>query len=122
MKRTPISRKTRLQPVSAKRRALGPERMATRNAVFERAAGICEARTERCTYFGCDVHEIKTRARGGSITDERNCLLLCRECHSKITVEISFATEHGFIVSTYATAEDLIDAEERRRAYRRGRG
>lgn len=38
-----------------------------------------------CTRIGCDPHEIRTRARGGSITDPDNIVLLCRQHHDHIT-------------------------------------
>jgi predicted metal-binding protein len=32
-----------------------------------------------------DMHEILSRARGGSITDPDNILLVCRSCHRWVT-------------------------------------
>ena len=31
-----------------------------------------------------DVHELKRRSQGGSITDESNCMAVCRKCHRRI--------------------------------------
>ena len=44
-----------------------------------------------------DVHEIKSRARGGSITDLNNLAVLCRPCHSWITTNPKAATEQGWL-------------------------
>ena len=53
---------------------------------------------ERCRYsFATDVHEILTRARGGSITDLNNLAVLCRPCHSWITEHPKEAHEQGWL-------------------------
>jgi len=41
----------------------------------------------RCgaTGVGLDAHELLSRARGGSITDLANIVLLCRSCHDDVT-------------------------------------
>jgi hypothetical protein len=44
-----------------------------------------------------DVHEIKSRARGGSITDESNLCCLCRKCHSWVTQNPELAYEQGWV-------------------------
>jgi 5-methylcytosine-specific restriction endonuclease McrA len=31
-----------------------------------------------------DIHELKRRSQGGSITDESNCMAVCRQCHRRI--------------------------------------
>ena len=31
-----------------------------------------------------DIHELKRRSQGGSITDESNCMAVCRKCHQRI--------------------------------------
>lgn len=36
-----------------------------------------------CHKIGTDVNEILPRSSGGSVTDHRNRVLACRECHSK---------------------------------------
>lgn len=43
-----------------------------------------------------DIHEIKSRARGGSITDPSNCVALCRKCHTYITINPKIAHEEGW--------------------------
>jgi 5-methylcytosine-specific restriction endonuclease McrA len=44
-----------------------------------------------------DVHEIKSRARGGSIVDESNLCCLCRKCHSWVTQNPELAYEQGWV-------------------------
>lgn len=48
-----------------------------------------------------DVHEIKTRARGGSITDPSNLVCLCRPCHDLITRDPKTAHEHGWVKNSW---------------------
>ena len=43
-----------------------------------------------------DVHELLSRARGGSITDESNLVCLCRPCHDLITRNPQQAKEQGW--------------------------
>jgi len=108
MKRSPIN------PVSKKRRGVLTERNKTRNIVLGRAE-YCEASIEAvCWTTPTDVHEIKTRARGGSITDPDNCLALCRACHSFITDNPAWALEHGYVVHAWATNADMVAAQRAR--------
>ena len=44
-----------------------------------------------------DVHEIKSRARGGSILDERNLACLCRPCHNWVTSHPQEAHDEGWL-------------------------
>lgn len=103
MKRTPLRRRTRLRGMSPKRKALNELR---RIFVAEQLAAKpwCEARIyPLCTGRAVDVHELKTRARGGSITDPDNVLALCRACHHHITVNPAWAVEHGFMRHSWET-------------------
>jgi len=43
-----------------------------------------------------DVHELKSRARGGSITDESNVVAICRNCHTWITTHPAEAEAAGW--------------------------
>jgi 5-methylcytosine-specific restriction endonuclease McrA len=53
---------------------------------------------ERCeSARSTEVHELLSRARGGSITDEKNCVALCHECHSWITTNPAEATADGWL-------------------------
>ena len=44
-----------------------------------------------------DVHEVKSRARGGSITDIKNLRCLCRPCHNWITSHPEEAHAQGWL-------------------------
>lgn len=44
-----------------------------------------------------DVHELLTRARGGSILDEDNCRAVCRSCHIWIGLNPAKAAEEGWL-------------------------
>lgn len=48
-----------------------------------------------------DVHEIKSRARGGSITDPANLVAVCRLCHNWITTHPREAKEQGWLKSSW---------------------
>jgi len=57
---------------------------------------------ERCTQArSTDVHELKSRARGGSITDIENLVALCRPCHSWITTHPKEATAEGWLKNSW---------------------
>lgn len=43
-----------------------------------------------------DVHELKSRGRGGSITDETNVVAICRPCHNWITTHPAEAEAQGW--------------------------
>jgi hypothetical protein len=101
--------------MSKKRRSQLTDRAKTRTLVLARARNLCQARINGvCTDYAQDVHEILTRARGGSITDPDNCLALCRRCHSWLTDHPQFSDEWGFTVHAGATPEDMKHAELKR--------
>ncbi len=108
-------KRTRLRPMSAKRAAIADERRAfVRRILSERPQ--CEARNflrpivgglagvdqdrvvaalRGCTWRSVEVHELLSRARGGSIVDYANCVPLCHECHRWVTTEPRLATMAG---------------------------
>lgn len=104
----PIERKTRIRPVSKKREALN---RARRDFVagFLAAHPRCQAgplvmpvdHRHRCDLWSCDVHEVVTRARGGSILDADNCRAICRACHDWIHSHPADATTVGLLASRY---------------------
>lgn len=69
-----------LNPVSDKRRKANRERARMAVDVFG-ANPPCA----RCGRPADDLHELLSRARGGSITDPGNCVPLCRDCHDDVT-------------------------------------
>lgn len=48
-----------------------------------------------------EVHEIKSRARGGSILDENNLAILCHDCHRWITEHPAEATNQGWLAHSW---------------------
>lgn len=95
-----LKRTGRLKPRSKKRADLYRT---------ERAPLVAQLLTDNPTCQRChrapavDVHEIKTRARGGSITDLDNLALLCRPCHSWVTVNVAEATAEGWLRNSWDT-------------------
>lgn len=58
-----------------------------------------------CRLRSCDIHERKTRARGGSITDRENLLAVCRPCHNWIGANIHMAEELGLLLHSWDEVE-----------------
>lgn len=88
MKRTPLRRRSR------KRERL----YATFRTPLVAALLADNPLCQRChTAYATDVHEIKTRARGGSILDPDNLALLCRPCHSWITTHPAAGHDEGLM-------------------------
>jgi len=65
----------------------------------------------RCIVPGCprladDLHEPLTRARGGSITDEANCVPMCRGHNDDLAhlpeSELGWAYQLGLLVHSWA--------------------
>jgi 5-methylcytosine-specific restriction endonuclease McrA len=52
-----------------------------------------------------DVHEVKSRGRGGSILDRSNCRAVCRECHDWIGNNPEQAEAEGWLVSQWQPNE-----------------
>jgi 5-methylcytosine-specific restriction endonuclease McrA len=94
MRRTASSlRCSGLNPVSKKRAAANRERTKALRPLRE-AQTWCT----RCgvSGVGLDAHELLSRARGGSITDLDNIVLLCRSCHDLITTSPALAEAEGW--------------------------
>ena len=52
---------------------------------------------ERChKQRSTDIHERLSRARGGDILDETNCVALCSFCHHMITIHPAMAEAEGW--------------------------
>jgi len=101
MKRSPLKRTGRLRSRSKKteakyrvRRKLVEELLSTRTRCEAGIEGICTSRS-------VDVHEIKTRGRGGSILDRANLLCLCRPCHQYVTEHPKEAHALGLVVHAW---------------------
>lgn len=97
-------RRTPVKPVSAKRQRENRQRRAMADQRWpDRREGtvMCGCGRPECNRRADDLHEIKSRARGGSITDETNCVPLARECHDEITFkpesELGWAYDLGLL-------------------------
>jgi len=91
MKRTPLRR------VSKKRQSLMRQRRTFVQSLLEEQPPcvVCKDR------FAVDVHEPLTRARGGSIVDPDNAVVVCRGCHDWIHDHPEEATLKGLLRSQY---------------------
>ena len=79
-------RSKKREAIYRKRRPLVEQLLAERS--------ICE----RCgTNPSREIHEVVTRARGGSILDPANCRALCRRCHAWVTEHPKQAHEEGLM-------------------------
>jgi hypothetical protein len=104
----PPERRTRLRPVSKKRQRTAQARRLFVEGLLK-ARPYCEAGMalrlyadyHRCSGFSTDVHEVRTRARGGSILDPANCRAICRACHSFIHENPNIATWAGLLESQF---------------------
>lgn len=109
----PLQRRTRLRPVSDKRRAIQRQRRELVDRVLT-TRPRCEVgdiirgtdRIHPCHIWATDVHEPLTRARGGSIIDEDNTLSVCRSCHDWIHHHPSEAQMLGLLRSQYGRNND----------------
>ena len=73
----------RIRAVSKKRAAENRRRRALIARMQEDGRPSCV----NCGAPAEDLHELLSRARGGSISDPANCVPICRPCHT-------YATEH----------------------------
>ena len=97
-----------IRSVSAKRARENAQRRRVIAEVTLRR-NICEAGTliatadsgHRCQRGGVDIHEPLTRARGGSITDPENMVVVCRACHNWIHHNPALATTLRLLVHSY---------------------
>lgn len=88
---------------SAKAAALVDARAAVRWRLLAERGAQCEGcpvtpvGNRRDPRLWSDLHEVLTRARGGSITDPANILCLCRECHRWVTEHEEEARALGLV-------------------------
>jgi hypothetical protein len=83
-RRTGLARTGRLKARSAKTAKFYREVRAPLVARLLAERPRCEARIG-CSGASADVHEIVSRARGGSLVDEANLACVCRDCHTYLT-------------------------------------
>lgn len=99
--------------VSKKRAVLNRQRAKFVRQVLAEVP-YCEARLDGCTRRSTDVHEILTRARGGSIIDRKNVAALCRRCHAFITVHPEWSHRSGYMLSSWSNENDAERARLKR--------
>jgi 5-methylcytosine-specific restriction endonuclease McrA len=57
---------------------------------------------ERCgSARSTEVHELRSRARGGSILDPGNCVTFCHSCHHFVTVSPLTAAAEGWLLPSW---------------------
>lgn len=88
MKRTPIRyRSKKMEHLYATERRALVQQLLTERPVCQR----CRKSVSQ------DIHELKSRARGGSITDIENLVAICRDCHRWITDNPKMAAQQGWL-------------------------
>lgn len=93
-----LRRRARLRPRSAKRDRLYRQQRRPLVAALLSDRPLCQ----RCGRAqSTEVHELKSRARGGSITDLENCVALCHDCHAWITTHPADALAAGWLRSSW---------------------
>lgn len=93
-------KRSRIKPMSDKRRAAIGELAAARTVVIGRAYGRCEANTPACPtreHEGVHVHHVKQRSAGGGHTPD-NLLLVCEKAHGYIHNHPAESFERGWLV------------------------
>lgn len=58
-----------------------------------------------------EVHELVSRARGGSILDRSNCVALCHTCHRWITEHPAEAHAQGWLRHSWDNPKYLSEVE-----------
>lgn len=81
-----------MRAVSLKRQRLLRQRRKLTDAMKREGFVQCAM----CGGRADDLHELVSRARGGSITDPENTVPLCRPCHSRVTTEPAWAEANGW--------------------------
>jgi 5-methylcytosine-specific restriction endonuclease McrA len=88
---------------SARSKAKAGARARCCAEVRRRAEGLCEAgpvlRDGTCAIAGEHVHEVRSRAQGGSITDPANAIFVCWSCHRTIHDQPRRSAELGLLYS-----------------------
>lgn len=107
MKRSQIQRKTPMKRSGALRqrskkmqRMYDEERIPLVKELLEKHPS-CAALLKGCTRRATQVHEVKSRGRGGSIVNPENCVTLCDNCHRYITAHPKWAKEQEWLKSAW---------------------
>jgi hypothetical protein len=89
MRRTPI------RSVSRKRAAVNRVRAKVVRGITANGLTICPS--PGCTRIADSPHEPLTRARGGSITDPKNIVMMCWPHNQELTLEPPWGYELGLL-------------------------
>lgn len=87
------------------------ERRACRGVVMVRDRGRCRC----CGKFGTEVHEEPSRAHGGDPLNPDDCVLVCRECHRRITGDVGLPR---IVIERGASCADVLVFREGAREWR----
>ena len=109
-------KRSRINPVSKKRRDAIPQRKALRDEQLRRQPQ-CQAGLIDCRCTATDVHEIINRSqRSTSWLEPEYFLSLCRPCHHWVTTHPLWSKHHGFTLSAYQHRLEWVEAARRARA------
>lgn len=103
MKKTPLTRKTPLRrsaPGRASRPRKQPFPTKLRDAIYERAGGLCDCCGQWMDPDAFDAHHRQLRSRGGKDTIG-NLVALRHECHMLAHQHPMRATERGLMVPSW---------------------
>lgn len=85
-------------------RSLAMQRLYRERVPFVKAFLEAHPICQRCSFeASTEVHEVKSRSRGGSILDEDNCRALCHVCHRFVTEHPRQAEAEGFSKPSWVT-------------------
>jgi 5-methylcytosine-specific restriction endonuclease McrA len=87
-----------IRPRSKKREKLYAEHRRALVAKMLADSPVCQ-RCHRAS--SVDIHELKSRARGGSIIEPDNLVAVCRGCHNWITTHPKEAQETGWLKNSW---------------------
>jgi hypothetical protein len=98
--------RTPIKAVSLKRARQNRERAAMADRLYpDRREGTVMCAVPWCPRLADDLHEPKSRARGGAITDENNAEPLCRKHHDQVTFapenQLQWAYDLGLLVHSW---------------------
>jgi hypothetical protein len=110
----PLARRTRLAPVSAKRRQENRERRAMAEQRWPDGRPMCVV--PWCGRLADDLHEPLTRARLGSITDPDNTVPTCRGHNGELTEEPDWGYSLSLLVHSWDARTPAQVAADRRMA------
>jgi hypothetical protein len=109
-------KRSRISPMSKKRREALPQRQALR-AEQLRHTPRCEAALHDCDKQACDVHEVINRSqRSTAWLEPEYFVSLCRPCHHWVTTNPLWSKQHGYTLSAYQYRPEWVAAAKRARA------